>query len=138
MNLYLDWREQGETTALLPSFGYYGSVPTATAQDQVLWNNDGHTISLRLNKAELEIVAIVCPFPEGDEEAPCRSKTGCVVKHFVNLYGMECNIGVCPPEPTMEISWCLQGDFSDIDTSQLWFVPTEDEVFYAWMSQKEV
>jgi len=115
-----------------------GFMPIATAQDQVLWNNDGHTIELRLNKAELNIIAVVCPHEEDDSEAPCRSPSGCVVKHFVHIYGLECNIGVCPPEPVMEISWCLQGDFGDVETSQLWFVPTDDEVFYAWMSQKEV
>ena len=113
-------------------------MPTVTAQDQVFWNNDGHSIDLKLNKAELEIATIVCPHSEDDNEAPCRSKSGCVVKHFIHLYGMECNIGVCPPEPTMEISWCLQGEFDDIDLGQLWFVPTNDEVFYAWMSQKEI
>ncbi len=113
-------------------------MSNATAEDEVLWNNDGHTIELRLNKAELNIIAVVCPHEEDDSEAPCRSSSGCVVKHFVHIYGLECNIGVCPPEPVMEISWCLQGNFGDIESSQLWFVPTDDEVFYAWMSQKKV
>ncbi len=109
-------------------------MPPITKEDDVAWNNDGHKITLRLNKADLEVEEVICP--HGDEEGPCNSQLGCIVSYFINLYALECNIGVCPPEPEMEICWCVQGTFGDIENSQLWFVPVNDEVFYAWMSQR--
>ena len=111
-------------------------MTTVVAEDEVAWNNDGHKVSLRLNKSDLEVSEVVCPHDPEDSESPCFTETGCVVTNFINLYGLECNIGVCPPEPEMEICWCIQGSISDIETSQLWFVPVKDEVFYAWMSQR--
>ena len=119
-------------------FRYDVNMPALTVEDEVAWNNDGHKISLRLNKSELEVSQIECPHDTGDDEAPCRSDFGCVVSYFITLYGLECNIGVCPPEADMEICWCRQGSFKDIDTGQLWFVPVKDEVFYAWMNQRPI
>ena len=127
-------------------------MPTITP-DEVVWSNDGHTIMLHINKENLEVLEVSCPHdPEfrndidpdavdtdGDGYVkPCMegSRVGCVVKYFVNLYGLECNIGSCAPEPVLEISWCLQGSVDDIDLAQLWFVPIQDEVFYAWMTQR--
>lgn len=125
-------------------------MPTITP-DEVVWSNDGHTITLHINKEELEILDISCPHDlefmnDIEEEAikdavvghPCMagSRVGCVVKYFVNLYGFECNIGSCAPEPVLEISWSLLGSVDDIDQAQLWFVPIKDEVFYAWMTQR--
>lgn len=102
-----------------------------TAQASMEWNNDGHTITLRINRSELEILETTCP---GTEQ--CQSRTGCVVQHFIGRYGFECNIGACPPEEVMEICWALVGDDWDLDAAQLWFVPIKDEVFYAWMQTR--
>ena len=124
-----------ESSALASSSVMMVTMPALIAEDEVAWNNDGHKISLRLNKAELEVAEIECPH-EDDDEAPCRSDLGCVVSYFIAVYGLECNIGVCAPEEQMEICWCLQGNFGDVETGQLWFVPIKDEVFYAWMNQR--
>ena len=125
-------------------------MPTITP-DEVVWSNDGHTIMLHIDKDNLEILDVSCPHDlalrnDIEEEAIADevvghpglagSKVGCIVKHFVNLYGFECNIGSCAPEPVLEISWCLHGSIDDIDQAQLWFVPIKDEVFYAWMTQR--
>lgn len=109
--------------------------------DEVVWSNDGHTITLHLDKENLEILQVTCPHDSEQDESqdhPClsNSRVGCVVKYFVNLYGFECNIGSCAPEPVLEISWSLLGSIDDIDQAQLWFVPVKDEVFYAWMTQR--
>jgi len=101
------------------------------AQHDMRWHNDGHTITMRINRSEIEIVEVSCP--GGDE---CSSRSGCVVKYFVSRYGLECNIGACAPEEVMEICWALVGDDYDIDAAQLWFVPIKDEVFYAWMQSR--
>lgn len=33
----------------------------------------------------------------------------------------------------LSLCWTLIGDVDDIDSSQLWFMPTSDEVFQAWI-----
>jgi len=114
------------------------------ANTEMEWHNDGHTVVLRLNKAQLEVVEVNCP---SDNGGPCasdgRSSTssdglGCLVQYFIQRFGMDCNIGVCAPEETMAICWTILGDVHDPDAAQLWFVPVNDEVFYAWMTASEV
>jgi hypothetical protein len=111
-------------------------MPTVRSHDEMLWHNDGHSIILSIKKSELEVLQTNCPHEE--EDGPCYSDVGCIVQYFIHRFGMECNIGVCPPEPTLEICWALAGEPRDPDAAQLWFVPVNDEVFYAWMvTQKE-
>ena len=114
---------------------------TALGTPDMEWHNDGHTVTLRLNKSELEVLEVTCP---SDNGGPCASDgrssassdgLGCIVQYFIRRFGMECNIGVCPPEEIMAICWAMVGDKRDPDAAQLWFVPDNDEVFYAWMTQ---
>jgi|688.fasta_scaffold926380_2 hypothetical protein len=95
------------------------------------WHNDGHTLHLRINKSDLEIIDILCPH-EG--ASPCKNIMGdCIVTWFVNRFGMDCNGGLCPPSEFMEISWTLVGDINNFDSCQLWFMPLNDEIFNAWI-----
>ena len=116
---------------------------TATDNVEMEWHNDGHTVVLSLNKSQLDVVDVLCPSDNGGEcESDDRSSSsadglGCIVQYFIRRFGVECNIGQCPPEETMEICWTLVGDKRDPDAAQLWFVPVNDEVFYAWMSSHE-
>jgi hypothetical protein len=99
----------------------------------MVWNNDGHVINLRINKSELEIVGIECPH-EGQSDKACQDSVyECLVKHFVGLYGMECNAGNCNATSSMQISWTLIGDTRVVDECQLWFMPNDDEVFSSWL-----
>jgi hypothetical protein len=106
-------------------------MDTQTAD--VIWHNDGHSLWLSIEKAELQILEVSCP---DTEDAECKSKQGCVVQWFVKLYGLDCNIGTCAPEEHIEICWSLVGDPDMLDIAQLWFVPVKDEVFYAWMTSR--
>jgi len=119
-------------------------VSTAVGDNlEMEWHNDGHTIALSLNKSQVEIVEVICPSENGGAcESDSRSNLspdglGCIVQYFIRRFGVECNIGQCPPEETMEICWTLVGNKNDPDASQLWFVPVNDEVFYAWMSSHQ-
>ena len=104
--------------------------------DEMAWHNDGHVILLSINKSELEILQITCP--HDDDDGDCHSDAGCIVNYFINRFGLDCNIGVCAPEPTLEICWALSGDRRDPEAAQLWFVPVNDDVFYTWMvTQRE-
>ena len=98
--------------------------------DQV-WHNDGHALHLRINKAELEVLEVVCPH---EENGDCKNIAGdCAVAWFVSRFGMECNGGICPPSEFLEISWTLVGDINNFDSCQVWFMPLTDEVFSAWV-----
>jgi hypothetical protein len=46
---------------------------------------------------------------------------------------MDCNGGVSPAMEKLSLCWTLIGDVDDIDSSQLWFMPTSDDVFQAWI-----
>jgi hypothetical protein len=105
-------------------------APKIQDTEQV-WHNDKHKLSLRINKSELEIMQIICP-EEGLHA--CTNRDGvCVVQHFIGLYGLDCNGGVCPAQEHLEICWTLIGDVNDVESSQLWFIPLADEVFQAWI-----
>lgn len=101
---------------------------------EMLWHNDGHSISLRINKSDIEVIDVLCPSgPDGECQ---QERAGCVVRYFVSRFGLDCNVGVCPAMSNLQICWSLIGDTYDIEACQLWFVPIEDEVFYAWLMTK--
>ena len=101
---------------------------------EMLWHNDGHGIFLRLNKSEVEIYAIECP--HGQHGECWNERYGCIVKHFVGIYGLECNVGVCPARERLQVCWSFVGDPYDLEAGQLWFVPLEDEAFHSWLAAK--
>jgi hypothetical protein len=101
---------------------------------EISWHNDGHKLVLKLNKDQLEILEILCP--HDTPEAICHTPNGCVVQNFITQYGLECNIGISDPAAELEICWALQGDNTDIELSQLWFVPVDDEIFHAWKNAR--
>ena len=95
------------------------------------WHNDGHKITLRINKSELEVLHVECAAKDDSE---CRMDDGeCVVRWFITRFGMECNAGSCPPEEIIEICWTIVGDKRNVDSAQVWFMPMKDDVFAAWM-----
>lgn len=98
---------------------------------ELIWHNDGHEISLRIEKSELVVAEVTCPNAKG---SACHNlNEGCVVKWFIQRFGMECNVGVCDPAPLIEIAWALVGDLGmGVDSCQVWFIPTKDDFFAAW------
>lgn len=93
------------------------------------WNDDGHIISLELNQHEVVVTTVNCP------GGACRHEdAACVVRYFIEIYGLECNVGVCPVAAEMPIAWTLIGNARDLDACQLWFIPTDDQVFQSWIS----
>lgn len=96
----------------------------------ISWHKDGHTIEFMLENSSLVVVGQSCPNPEGE----CRDKQGnCLVRTFVDIYGLECNVGVAPIAATMEFAWAFVGDINDpINSGQLWIIPATDEIFMAW------
>lgn len=100
-------------------------------QTEMVWHKDGHVIYLQLNKSEVAISMVHCP---GNEERECNvGKFNCIVKYFVEMYGLDCNVGSCECAPEIEVAWCAVGDFDDPEQSQVWIIPIEDEAFSAWL-----
>lgn len=106
-----------------------------------MWHNDGHQLILRIEKAELIVSAVICP-NRNKESLPgnrCMNRDGiCAVEWFIERYGMDCNGGICDATSPLSICWTLIGDHNDYESSQLWFMPMNDEIFQAWLISNEV
>lgn len=104
-------------------------IPSA---EELRWHEDGHRLLLQLARDELIVSTVLCP-NRGDDEPECSSRqTSCVVEYFVNRFGLECNVGVCAPEETLEVAWTLVGDRDSLDLAQVWIIPTTDDVYSSW------
>lgn len=100
---------------------------------ELKWNVDGHKISLTINKSELIVSALICPYL-GDKESPCyhRGIEGCVVNYFVNTFGLETNSGSVPASEFVDIAWCSDGSVWDIDLVEFLMIPMNDPYFKDW------
>lgn len=99
--------------------------------EEVIWHKDGHAIEIQINRSDIVITSIECP---GHDDRECKlGNFHCIVIWFLETYGLECNVGICTPAPTLEIAWSAVGDYSDPEMCQVWIIPTEDEAFAAWL-----
>ena len=106
---------------------------TAVDGQEASWHTDGHRLGLRLVKNEIIITLLHCP----DTEKCSVREVDCVVKYFVDTFGLECNVGSTDiTGPEMEIAWALMGDSFDLGACQLWWIPLEDEAFASWLDSK--
>lgn len=101
------------------------------------WHNDQHSFSLEIQRENIRITEVHCP-NDKDSNAPCAHRTvGCLVRWFLNNYGLDCNVGVCPAAPEIGIAWSLQGDGYELDMTQVWIIPTSDPLFAGWLATQE-
>jgi len=104
----------------------------SVTEDSVLWHDDGHSVWLELNKAELLVVGVNCPH-RNEPDSPCQGPNyGCLVEWFVMRFGLDCNVGVCEPSGEVAIAWSVIGNTYDLDLCQCWIIPTADDVFSMW------
>lgn len=105
---------------------------TIDVDEAMVWHNDGHILHLLLNKSVLEIVSVDCP---ALLDRKCEhDDTPCVVRWFLQTYGLDCNVGVASPTAEMRVAWTFIGDrHKELGSCQIWVIPTEDEAFSAWM-----
>jgi hypothetical protein len=103
--------------------------------EEIKWHNDGHTVMMLLNKDRLEIVGVQCPNKGKDGSSCEHDDAPCVVEYFLNIYGLECNVGVVDPSAEMTVAWAFIGDrHKDLGACQVWVIPTNDEAFSAWIA----
>ena len=99
----------------------------------MIWHNDGHKISILLDKQNVSISGIHCPF-ETNPDADCQNDGLCSVKWFLERYGFDCNVGVVSMQPELEIAWAIVGNINlGLDSCQVWTIPVNDEFFSAWL-----
>jgi len=102
--------------------------------NELLWHDDGHQIYLRLEKSLVRVSPMDCPFQEAPDAACYHvGISGCSVKYFVQMYGLDVNVGVADPVAEMPISWAIQGDAYSIDHTQVWIIPNSDTQFAAFL-----
>lgn len=101
---------------------------------ELVWHDDGHQIYMRLEKSLVRVNPMDCPF-EDSEEAFCyhMGVGGCAVRFFIQMYGLDVNVGVADPMSEMPISWAMQGDKVAIDQAQVWIIPNHDPQFAAFL-----
>jgi len=103
----------------------------AVDPNEIKWFDDGHVLRLRLDKSEVEVIETICL---GLESRACQEgDTPCLVRLFVDRYGLECHVGSCPAVSELAISWTLLGDRRNLDAAQVWFLANSDEAFAAWL-----
>jgi hypothetical protein len=100
------------------------------------WHEDGHELWLQLVRDELTIATVICPNvnnPDGD----CHTRqASCLVTHFLDRFGLECNVGVCAPEERLEVAWTVVGDKDDLDLAQVWIIPLTDDIYASWRAEQ--
>ena len=94
------------------------------------WHDDGHELWLQLVRSELVVATVLCP--HGGTGQCSTRQAECVVRFFIDRFGLECNVGVCAPEERLAVAWALVGDSDDLDNAQVWIIPTSDDVFSSW------
>lgn len=101
---------------------------------EVSWHNDGHVLVMQLNHSAVKIIEVICPHASSDE-ATCRhADAKCAVEWFINRFGLDCNVGVCPPQENLQVAWTFAGEWHhELDQGQIWVMPVDDEAFSAWI-----
>lgn len=105
---------------------------------EMIWHDDGHSLALQINKSELKILQVVCPHKDTENKPCSHPDAECLVDWFVMRYGLECNVGVCEPLPSLEVAWSFVGDMHrEIEAGQAWIIPKNDEAFAAWLISQQ-
>ncbi len=108
-------------------------MPEELAEDQqIQWIEDGHVLHFRLDRDDIYISHVACPFRENVSLCN-RMRENCVVDTYIGVYGAECNLGGVTLEGPVEIAWVPVLGESDLDRefAQIWFIPKEDPDYIA-------
>lgn len=105
-------------------------------EQEAVWHNDGHSISLKFKGTELVVTPNPCPYESHEERYCSHEDTRCLFEYFVSLYGAECNMGEADAQPSMEVAWAVLGNTRFLDESQLWFIPVDDDAFASFLQDK--
>ena len=99
----------------------------------MVWRDDGHVISVRLSENKFIVDLHTCPFEESSEAA-CylESIDGCLVRWFIDGYGVDCNVGEVEVVSPMTIAWSKGGSGWEADLYQIHTISVDDPHFKEW------
>lgn len=99
---------------------------------QLTWHVDGHTASFMIKQTEVYVYPDVCPFPI---DGPCRMgpNRSCIVGYYIEMFGLEINVGATVVNGPVEFAWAFVGEPTDLELAQVWIIPKEDDVFAPWL-----
>lgn len=114
-----------------------GSISDMADPGLLDWHADGHWIGFTLSGPELLVNAEPCPYSL-IHDADCQINGKCVFQYFVDIYGVDANVGTVPMGERVEFAWSVQGDIKDFDAAQLWIIPVDDATFGPWLASFDV
>ncbi len=107
-----------------------------TMELEAQWHNDGHKIAVQINIDRTHIVLDWCPnLDQEDTECWSAEADGCIVRWFIEVWGLDINVGTAPAAAIMEVAWSAQRG-GDLTSSQVWIIPIEDEAFSGWITEQ--
>jgi len=96
------------------------------------WHTDNHTMSVYL---DADSITVISTCPTAGKTGDCHTEgIGCIVTYFLDIYGLDCNVGQALAHPDMKIAWSVVGDPRDMDLCQVWVIPEEDAAFQGWFT----
>ena len=99
------------------------------------WRDDGHAAILRIEADRFIVVPDRCP--KGNHvEAECHHPVlgACLVRHFIQVYGLDINLSSASPKELMRLVWAWDGNPADIDSDTCYIMFKEDSRVAEWIS----
>lgn len=104
---------------------------------EAVWHNDGHEIKVTLEQQHVHVALSECPNNHKPNTACYHEDVnGCVVDYFVELFGIECNVGTAPATNPLPIAWAYVGTSRNLEKTQVWIIPSNDDAFAAWFDDQ--
>lgn len=94
------------------------------------FNDDGHRVGFKVSKDVVEPY-VVCPRDDGTKGRCNQGRSFCVVRRFVNIYGLELCLGSTTVVGEMPIAWFTLAGDSDLDAEvgAVFFTFTDDQEY---------
>ena len=58
----------------------------------------------------------------------------CLVRHFVQVYGLDINLSTAPPKELMRLVWSWDGNAADIDSDTCYIMFKDDARVAEWIA----
>ena len=103
--------------------------------ESLRWRDDGHAALLRIAADEFIVAPDRCPkgnHPEAECYHPALGS--CLVRHFVQVYGLDINLSTAPPKELMRLVWSWDGNAADIDSDTCYIMFKDDARVAEWIA----
>ena len=106
--------------------------------ESLSWRDDGHWVTLRVEADGLIVAPDRCPNGNHpDSDCYHHAIGGCLVRHFVQTYGLDINLSNAAPKEQMQILWAWDGNPVDIDSDTCYIMFVDDERVSGWLAAEK-